>query len=521
MKRFLICLLAVVLILSLTACGRTDGKNSAEDSVVIAINKDENNLTPYTYVTSTGSVVNRLMYDTLFTTDLENNVIPWMVEDDYKIEDGYKSYTFTLIEGQKFQDGTPVTTADVEFSFTYQEDTSHIEAIEIADERTMTIRLKNTDMNFMRAHLVEQRIVSKVQYENLDDPAAVAEPIGSGMYRLKEYKVGEYYIFEAMEDYFKGTPKVKTINMPIMEDATAVQSALLSDQIAAATSSIGVEMVEAFKAKEGVEILAGAGYAPMMMNFNNGAAPFDDPAFRNALTYAIDAEGIMTSLYGEYCTVGTKGIIRPDMPYAAEGLEYVYDADKANAILDEAGYAKGADGIRIDRNGEPCNVEILVYSGNTARIRAAELAAEQLKAIGVSMEVKVMEMDTVDAYVWPDFDVAQGRDYDAAMWGWGTSIRPNFLATLFSSDFIIGNCNVCGYVNEEMDAVINGAYAGAQSDDALYAALGEMQRIAAEDPSLICFGFADSLQACNMKMYDGFKAGKGTNVVNIFSFLDI
>jgi len=229
----------------------------------------------------------------------------------------------------------------------------------------------------------------------------------------------------------------------------------------------------------------------------------------------------MTSLYGEYCTVGTKGIIRPDMPYAAEGLEYVYDADKANAILDEAGYAKGADGIRIDRNGEPCNVEILVYSGNTARIRAAELAAEQLKAIGVSMEVKVMEMDTVDAYVWPDFDVAQGRDYDAAMWGWGTSIRPNFLATLFSSDFIIGNCNVCGYVNEEMDAVINGAYAGAQSDDALYAALGEMQRIAAEDPSLICFGFADSLQACNMKMYDGFKAGKGTNVVNIFSFLDI
>ena len=533
MKRFLICLLAVMMILSLTACGKKDAADApvknkessaadVTDAVVIAITKDENSLTPYTYVTATGTVVNRLIYDTLFTTDLDNNIIPWMVEDDYRIEDGYKSYTFTLIEGQKFHDGTPVTTADIEYTLLHQKtDPDDIESIEIIDDRTMTIRLKASDMNYMRNTLVETRIICKAQYENAEDPATVNDPIGSGMYRLKEYKVGEYYIFEAMEDYFKGTPKVKTINMPIMEDATAVQSALLSDQIAAATSSIGIEMIDTFKAKEGMEILAGAGYGPMVMNFNNGTAPFDDPAFRNALTYAIDVKGIMQTLYGEYCTVGTKGIIRPDMPYSVAGLDYVYDSAKANSILDEAGYAMGADGIRTDKNGDPCNIEILVYSGSTARIRTAELAKEQLKTIGVNMEVKVMEMDTVDAYVWPDFDVAQGRDYDAAMWGWGTSIRPNFLATLLSSDYVIGNCNVCGYQSDAMDAIVTGAYANAQTEEALYAALGDMQKLAAEDPSLICFGFADSLQACNTKLYDGFKAGKGTNVVNIYSFLDI
>ena len=536
MKRILAFLLVILMLCSFAACGKknipaeqdqpaadapAEDASAMVDSVVIAITKDENSLTPYTYVSATGTVVNRLIYDTLFTTDLDNNIIPWMVEDDYKIEDGYKSFTFTLIEGQKFHDGTPVTTADIEYTFTHQKkNADDIESIEIADDRTMTIRLKASDINYMRKTLVETRIISKAQYENAEDPAAVHDPIGSGMYRLKEYKVGEYYIFEAMEDYFRGTPRVKTINMPIMEDATAVQSALLSDQIAAATSSIGIEMIDTFKAKEGMEILAGAGYGPMMMNFNNGAAPFDDTAFRNALTYAIDVKGIMTTLYGEYCTVGTKGIVRSDMPYAVDGLDYVYDSAKANSILDEAGYTMGADGIRLDKNGDPCNVEILVYSGSTARIRAAELAAEQLKAIGVQMEVKVMEMDTVDAYVWPDFDVAQGRDYDAAMWGWGTSIRPNFLATLVSSDYVIGNCNVCGYQNDEMDAVVNGAYADAMTDEELYAALGEMQKIAAEDPSLICFGYADSLQACNMDLYDGFKAGKGTNVVNIFSFLE-
>lgn len=520
MKKLITLLLTAVMVFSVIACA--SAQQPAVDSVVIAITKDENSLTPYTYVTATGTVVNRLIYDTLFTTDLDNNIIPWMVEDDYKIEDGYKSFTFTLIEGQKFHDGTPVTTADVEWTFTHlKKGGQDIESIDIVDDRTMTIRLKGSDINYLRKTLSATRILSKAQYENVEDPKTVNDPIGSGMYRLAEYKVGAYYVFEAVEDYFKGTPKVKTINMPIMEDSSAVQTALLSNQIAAATSSISVEMIDTFKSKDGMEIKAGAGYGPMIMNFNNGVAPFNDSAFRQAMTYAIDVSGIMTTLYGEYCTVGTKGVVRPDMPYAVEGLEYVYDPNQANAILDEAGYTMGTDGIRLDKNGEPCQVEILVYSGSTVRIRAAELASEQLKKVGVAMTVKVMEMDTVDAYVWPDFDVAKGRDYDAAMWGWGTSINPNFLVTVFASDFSLGNCNVCGYRNEEMDAIIAGDYANALTDEALYDALGQMQRVAAQDPSFICFGFADALQACNMNLYDGFVAGKGTNVVNIFSFLDV
>lgn len=529
MKHRFSALLALLLVLSLTACGNPsapsapaeDGHTSAVDQLVVAITKDENSLTPFTYVTATGTVVNRLMYDTLFTTDLNNEVIPWMVEDDYTISDGYKTYTFTLIDGQTFQDGTPVTTEDVAFSFTYQRDTSMIESIDIQDARTMTIRLKAGDINFMRTDLVERRILCKAQYEHVADPTTVNDPIGSGMYHLKEYKPGEYYVLEAVENYFRGTPKVRTIQMPIMEDSAAVQTALLSGQIAAATSSIGVEMLDTFSKAKGIEILSGAGYSPMMLNFNNEVAPFSDPVFRSAMTYAIDVNGIMTTLYGDYCTVGTKGIVRPDLPYAVPGLAYTYDPEHANALLDDAGYTMGADGVRIDPSGASCTIEILVYSGSTPRIRAAELAAEQLKKVGVSASVKVMEMDTVDAYVWPDFDVAKGRNYSAAMWGWGTSIRPNFLVTLFSSDPLKGNCNVCGYASNAVDAVINGPYATAASDDALYAALGEIQTQVAQDPGLICFGFADALQACNTAQYDGFRAGKGLNVINIFSFLDM
>ena len=230
----------------------------------------------------------------------------------------------------------------------------------------------------------------------------------------------------------------------------------------------------------------------------------------------------MTTLYGEYCTVGTKGIIRPDMPYAVDGLEYVYDPQHANGMLDAMGYPLGSDGARRDKSGsKPLEFDVLVYSGNTARIRTAELAAEQLKAIGITLNVKVMEMDTVDAYVWPDFEVSAGRDYDLAMWGWGTSIKPDFLVTLFASDFDLGNSNVCGYINADVDAVVTGAYANAKTEEELYAALGEIQTIVADDPGLICFGYADVLQACNTAQYSGFVSGKGLNVINVFSFLDI
>lgn len=128
-----------------TTAGSTEDTDSTVESLTIAITKDENTLSPFTYVSGTGLVVNRLIYDTLFTTDLDNNIIPWMVEDDYTIVDS-KEYTFTLKEGLKFHNGNPVTAEDVKFSFEYpatqnvsgqRKVCNEIESIEIIDERTI------------------------------------------------------------------------------------------------------------------------------------------------------------------------------------------------------------------------------------------------------------------------------------------------------------------------------------------------------------------------------------------------
>lgn len=521
--------------LSLVGCagGNSTGGNTGNskvESLNIAIVKDENTLTPFTYVTGTGLVVNRLIYDTLLTKDLNNEVIPWMVEDNYTVVDS-KEFTFTLKDNLKFHNGNKVTTEDIKFSFeypakqnnsTYKKLSKEIENIDVIDDKTIKFTLKEPDINYLADGFAEMRILDHTVYEGQSDGSLVNDTVGSGPYKLVEYKTGEYYKLEAVDDYFKGTPKVKNINMPIMSDKSAIQQALISQNIAASTGDISVEMVDTFKSINDLEIFAGEGYAPVIININNGRAPFDNKNFRTALTYAIDVNGITKTLYGEYAAPGTKGAVRSDLPYAVSGLEYEYDPNKANQILDDLGYTeKDSNGIRKDKDGKSLSYEIITYSNNTSRTRLCELVKEQLKQVGINVEIKALDMDTADAYIWPDFDVSKGRDYDMSTWGWSKAIFPTYLVSLGSSDYVLGSYNVCGYKSEKFDNLISTRLDKVTSMDDMNELLKDLQKTFSEDNPLITVAYPDKIQVCNTKLYDGWKTGKGANVINIFSFLDI
>lgn len=509
------------------AAGAMPSAAAETESLNIAITKDENTLAPFTYVSGTGLTVNRLIYDTLMTTDTEDNIIPWMVEDDYEIVD-FKEYTFNLKPGQKFHNGNPVTADDIKFSFEYPSTQNvsgqrkvcdKLDHIEVIDEDTVKFVLKEADVNYMRDAFTYIRIIDDAVYDGVEDASSVTETVGSGMYQLSEYKTGEYYKLQAVEDYFLGTPKVKNINMPIITDNTAVQQAILSGQMAASTGNIGIELVDTYEAIDGISVYANPGFSPLIINMNNERAPFDRVEFRNALAYGIDVNGICETLYGGYALPGTKGAIRSDFSYAKEGLEYVYDPARAIELLEGLGYTELKDGIRLDADGNPLSVEIITYSGNDIRSRACELMQTQLKEIGIDLQILTLDMDTADAYIWPDFEVANGRDYDLSTWGWSSTNTLTYLASLCSSDHTVGIYNVCGYSNDNFDAIVEHKFSRVSSLEEVNTHLREMQNIIAADIPLLTIAYPDNLQACNTAMYDGWVAGKGMNVVNIFSFL--
>lgn len=502
--------------------------SGAVDTLNIAITKDENTLAPFTYVSGTGLTVNRLVYDTLMTTDSEDNIIPWMIEDDYEVVD-FKEYTLTLKEGLKFHNGNPVTPEDIKFSYEYpatqnvsgqRKVCDKLESVEVVDEDTVKFVLKEADINYLRDGFCYIRIIDDAVYEGVEDATTVTESVGSGMYKLVEYKTGEYYKLEAMDDYFRGTPTVKNINMPIMGDSTAIQQALMSNELAASTGSIGIEMLETFESIDGITVFSNPGFAPMIMNINNGRAPFDNVDFRNALAYGIDVNTICTTLYGDRALPGTRGAVRSDLSYAQEGLEYVYDPAKAIELLEGLGYTEMKDGIRLDAEGNPLSFEIITYSGSDVRSRASELIQTQLKEVGIDVQILTLDMDTADAYIWPDFEVANGRDYDLSTWGWSSSNSLTYLISLCSSDYSVGTYNVCGYKSEKFDSIVEEKLASVKSMEEMESMLKELQTVIAEEVPLITIAYADTLQACNTDMYDGWVSGKGMNVVNVFSFLN-
>ena len=528
MKRFIAVFMALLLAFGMAACQSEPKANTeAADNLVVAITKDENSLSPFTYVSATGLTVNRLVYDTLLTTNLDNQIVPWMVEDDYQVENN-QVFTFKLLAGQKFHNGDPVDAEAVRFSFEYPADKNNssqrkvcsaIDTIEVLDPLTIRFTLKQPDVNFLRDGFTSIRIICPSLYRNVEDPTTITDSIGSGMYRLAEYKTGAYDILEAVPDYFKGTPTVKTLNMPIMSDSAAIQQAMLAGEIAASVGTIGTEMVDVFSSKENMKIFSNADYAPLIVNMNCQRAPFDQVDFRRAISYAVDVNSICKTLFGDYALAGTPGVVRSDLPYAIKS-SYTYAPEKAIALLEGLGYTQiGADGIRLDKDGAPLSVEMITYSGNATRSRLCELMKEQLKEVGVELEILSMDMDTADAYIWPDFEVSNGRDYDMSAWGWGSSAGNSYsyLVSLCAGDTDVGTLNVCGYRSEKFDAILNNAKIASSED--MEDMLMELQMVVADEVPLLTIGYADKLQVCNTALYDGWQAGKGTNVVNIYSFL--
>ena len=502
----------------------------AVDSLTIAISADENTLTPFTYVHgSPGFDAMGLIYDTLFVRAPDNTIIPWMVKD-YSVENESKVYHITLEDGLKWHDGQPLTAEDVKFTFEYvltQSKTrfsaigKKVENIEVKNDKEFTITLKETDVNFINNSLTDLRIIPKHIYENEADATAVTSSVGSGMYKLVEYKSGEYYKLEAMEDYFKGSPKVKNLNLPIMTDKSSIQQGIISGQLAGSTTSVSAAVLDTFNNASGIDILKADGYAPTMLYFNCEREPFNDAKFRQAISLGIDMDTIIQQVTLGYATKGTPNFVREDLEESEKGLSYEYNVGKANQILDELGYnQKNSEGIRLDANGSPLQFSLLTYSDSTNRVRAAELISAQLKEIGIDVEVTSMESTAVDDKVWPEFDVSKGRDFDMTMWGWSAPVMLNggSLAALCSSDYAIGNDNIGGYKNDEFDQLVSN-YQSATTIEEANEASKEMQKFIANEYPFITLYYDDNLYACNTSMYDGWVASKSGSTLNVFSFL--
>lgn len=499
----------------------------------IGILGDESTLTPYTYVTGyPGWNMLMLQYDSLYQLDLNGVPQPWLVSAATTSDDGL-TVTLDLKEGITWHDGEPFTAEDVKFTVDYFKQYEQgrftralrpVESAAVEGEMRVVFTLSAPAPSFELGTLADVPILPQHVWAEITTPAEqpfdAALNVGTGPFKLMEYAPDQFYRFEANADYFAGAPAVNELVFVKFADDAGALAALRSNEINFRTLPIPPEQIELLAAAPDMKIARGPLYTTQMLNYDMTKPPFDRLEVRQAMSLAIDRQDLVDTIYLGAATLGSVGWIHPASPLFNPEVVTETDPERAKQILEDAGIADSdGDGIR-ELDGTPLSFEFLVSSGDSLRMRLAELVSSMLAEIGIAANVSAVEQATWEEAVWPGFDVTQGRNYDMAMWGWSAPVQADAVrfGTLVHSDPAFGSLNLTGYANAEADAL---AEAIATEVDATTRGemIGELQTIVARDLPFIMLLYPDGAYAYNASVYDGWAFMNGQGVFHKLSLL--
>ncbi len=527
-----------LLLTGLTGCGGDTGPSQADDAgpqrakeLTIAVATDEGTLTPYTQNTGyPGSNLVALVYDKLLELDRENQPQPLLAQHMEATPDN-QTFTLTLRDGVTWHDGKPFGPDDVIFSVNYyRKHTVADSAPQLQDVKDVTaegnqvvFRLRTPDPEFPARLLADMRVLPEHVWSTIRKPeAATAEQaIGTGPYKLVSYRKDQGYELVANSDYAMGRPRIDRIRVSIIPEQQTALAALRTGEVAAWSRTVPEEQAKGLVKQRGLKIVRGPGFASTLLAFNNSRKPFDDFEVRRAISQAIDIDKIIATVLRGRAKRGSPGFWHPDATGADPVLGHVYDVAGAKAALDAAGAKPGGDGIRV-LDGKPMNVTLLVYSVSPERIRAAELIRDMLKQVGIGVSVTSLDAESVDAKVWPGYDVSKGRDYDMAMWGWSAPVMldTTMLPAVVDSDTRLGRLNITGTSDPMLDRLSDQVRAATTLEDR-HRLLGDMQRRLAEIVPFVTLYYPDGAYAYRQDVFDGWVYQDGAGILNKMSYVDL
>jgi len=382
--------------------------------------------------------------------DQNYNFIP-MVAERWEILDP-KTYRFYIRKGVKFHDGTPCNAAAVKYSLARVLDPKTgsvrriyfemIDKMEVVDEHTLDIFLKYPFGPFLN-HLAHptSAIVSPKAAEELGLDKFGLQPVGTGPYKFKSWRKGEEVVLERFDDYWGGRPKLKEIRFKIIRESGTRMIALETGEIDIA-KHIPPHEADRLKKVTGIKVEAFPTPRTMYLAFNCQEKPFDNKTVRKALYHAIDTEGMVKAIFGEYGLPPTGGVIAPWL-FGGREQPLEYDTEKAKKLLAQAGYSRGFSTELWTPHGRyPMDKQV------------ATLVASQLENnLGIKVNVKVFEFAT---YI----KKLKSRSYKGMiLMGWGNSTgdADSSLYGTFHSSQRKGTRNLANYNSPEVDKLMEEA----------------------------------------------------------------
>jgi peptide/nickel transport system substrate-binding protein len=405
------------------------------------------------------------MFEGLVTYTPDFKLVPQLATAWEQSADG-KTLTFKLRPNVKWHDGAPFTSADVQFSFmeilkkvhsrgkaTYL----YLTAVDTPDPLTAVFRFSEPSPYVMRALAgVESPLMPKHVYEGSDpmkNPANV-KPIGTGPFKFKEWVRGNYIMLERNPDYWDaGKPYLDALIFRIIPDGAARAVALESGAVQYGTQYVVPLNDVARLGKLPHLSVTTAGYeyntSVSYMEFNLRRPYLQDRRVRQAIAHAVNKDFLVKNVWFGFATNATSPITDKQADFhSGAGPQYPYDLKKAEALLDEAGYKKDANGVRF-RLVIDC-----APSGEMFR-QTGEVLRQSLARIGIPAEIRVQDNPSYLRRVWTD------NDYDLNIMSASNIADPVIgIQRFYWSKSIqkgVSYSNGSGYDNPEMDRILMAA----------------------------------------------------------------
>ena len=429
---------------------------------------------------------NGLIFSGLMKFD-ENNVPKPEIAESYTISDDKLNYDFKLKKGIKFHDGVELKAEDVVFTFKslldekvnseLKPEYSEIKDVQAINDYEVKVTVKRPfpplldklTMGIIPKHILEGKDINNAEFNQ--------KPIGTGPYKFEKWEKGNNITLTKFKDYYGKTGNIDTFIVKPIPDYNVRAMQLQTGEIDVAY--LEPSQVSKIEKLNNVKVykVDTADYRCMMYNLRKDL--WKDVNVRKAFNYALDRKGIVDGILLGYGSEAYSPI-QINKFNNADVEKYSFNLDKANGLLENAGWKKGEDGIRA-KAGKKLAFTITAPKTDEVRVKMAEYFASQFKKIGA--EVKVDSLD------WSVIKIDQ---CDAFVLGWGSPYdADDHTFRLFHSSEINGGDNYEAYSNPKVDELLDKARTTTDENERkkLYA---EFQKELAEDPA---FNFAVYLKA--------------------------
>lgn len=457
----LLCVCAVA-VGALGGCSRQEGQteavqseaaaSEAKDSVVVTMptsSEPESGFDP-AYGWGAGEHVHEPLIQSTLTTTTTDLEIGKDLATDYSVSEDGLTWTVKIRDDVKFTDGEPLTAQDVAFTYNTVKEKSTVndftmlkEAVAV-DDTTVEFHME-TPFSIWPYTMAVVGIVPEHAY----DENYGQQPIGSGRYIMKQWDKGQQVILEANPDYYGEEPKIKKVTVLFMEEDAALAAAMAGQVDVAHTAASYAD-----QQMDGYQLLSVASVDNRGFNLpaieetqidglTVGNDVTSDIAIRRAINIGLDRQEMIDNVLNGYGTPAYS--VCDQMPWYNEDAQVEYDPEEAKAILEEAGWVEGEDGIR-SKDGVRASFTLMFHPEDSVRQALAEDTKNQLKEIGIEVITEGAGWDVA-------YDRAQSQ---ALMWGWGAH-TPMELYNIYHSAGEQGLAQYSPYSNETVDRYMDEA----------------------------------------------------------------